>query len=75
LAFFLSGFSVCINETSLTGESEPVNVSELNPFLLSGTKAQNGSCKMLLTTVGMRTQWYKLMATLSEVEMVKLPCR
>ena len=66
---------MCINETSLTGESEPVNVSELNPFLLSGTKAQNGSCKMLLTTVGMRTQWYKLMATLSEVEMVKLPCR
>jgi len=63
---FLSGFSVCINESSLTGESEPVNVSDLNPFLLSGTKVQDGSCKMLVTTVGMRTQWGKLMATLSE---------
>ncbi|XP_057728658.1 calcium-transporting ATPase 1 [Arachis stenosperma] len=63
---FVSGFSLLINESSLTGESEPVNVSNLNPFLLSGTKVQDGSCKMLVTTVGMRTQWGKLMATLSE---------
>ncbi|MQM03489.1 hypothetical protein Taro_036272 [Colocasia esculenta] len=63
---FVSGFSVLINESSLTGESEPVMVSAENPFLLSGTKVQDGSCKMLVTTVGMRTQWGKLMATLSE---------
>ncbi|XP_021832591.1 calcium-transporting ATPase 1-like [Prunus avium] len=63
---FVSGFSVLINESSLTGESEPVNVNSVNPFLLSGTKVQDGSCKMLVTTVGMRTQWGKLMATLSE---------
>ncbi|KAF4368665.1 hypothetical protein F8388_003366 [Cannabis sativa] len=63
---FLSGFSVVINESSLTGESEPVNANSQNPFLLSGTKVQDGSCKMLVTTVGMRTQWGKLMATLSE---------
>jgi Ca2+-transporting ATPase len=63
---FVSGFSVLINESSLTGESEPVNVNFCNPFLLSGTKVQDGSCKMLVTTVGMRTQWGKLMATLSE---------
>ncbi|KAI3722694.1 hypothetical protein L2E82_33736 [Cichorium intybus] len=63
---FLSGFSVSIDESSLTGESEPIMVSTENPFLLSGTKVQDGSCKMLVTTVGMRTQWGKLMATLSE---------
>ncbi|TYH65035.1 hypothetical protein ES332_D06G028900v1 [Gossypium tomentosum] len=63
---FISGFSVLINESSLTGESEPVSVNSRNPFLLSGTKVQDGSCKMLVTTVGMRTQWGKLMATLSE---------
>ncbi|XWS24120.1 hypothetical protein CRYUN_Cryun28dG0073500 [Craigia yunnanensis] len=63
---FISGFSVLINESSLTGESEPVNVNAANPFLLSGTKVLDGSCKMLVTTVGMRTQWGKLMATLSE---------
>ncbi|CAA2956056.1 calcium-transporting ATPase 2, plasma membrane-type [Olea europaea subsp. europaea] len=63
---FLSGFSVLIDESSLTGESEPVMVGAENPFLLSGTKVQDGSCKMLVTTVGMKTQWGKLMATLSE---------
>ncbi|XP_004511843.1 calcium-transporting ATPase 2, plasma membrane-type-like [Cicer arietinum] len=63
---FVSGFSVLIDESSLTGESEPVVVNTENPFLLSGTKVQDGSCKMLVTTVGMRTQWGKLMATLSE---------
>lgn len=63
---FVSGFSVSIDESSLTGESEPVMVSAENPFMLSGTKVQDGSCKMLVTTVGMRTQWGKLMATLSE---------
>ncbi|KAG6594975.1 Calcium-transporting ATPase 2, plasma membrane-type, partial [Cucurbita argyrosperma subsp. sororia] len=63
---FVSGFSVLIDESSLTGESEPVMVSAESPFLLSGTKVQDGSCKMMITTVGMRTQWGKLMATLSE---------
>lgn len=63
---FISGFSLSINESSLTGESEPVMVNVQNPFMLSGTKVQDGSCKMLVTTVGMRTQWGKLLATLSE---------
>ncbi|XP_071701692.1 calcium-transporting ATPase 2, plasma membrane-type-like isoform X2 [Rutidosis leptorrhynchoides] len=63
---FVSGFAVSIDESSLTGESEPVMVSAENPWLMSGTKVQDGSCKMLVTTVGMRTQWGKLMATLSE---------
>ncbi|URE13269.1 Ca2+-ATPase N terminal autoinhibitory domain [Musa troglodytarum] len=63
---FISGFSLLIDESSLTGESEPVVVNSDNPFLLSGTKVRDGSCKMLVTTVGMRTQWGKLMATLSE---------
>ncbi|XP_076922400.1 calcium-transporting ATPase 2, plasma membrane-type-like isoform X5 [Bidens hawaiensis] len=63
---FISGFAVSIDESSLTGESEPVMVSAENPWLMSGTKVQDGSCKMLVTTVGMQTQWGKLMATLSE---------
>ncbi|KAJ7958255.1 Calcium-transporting ATPase [Quillaja saponaria] len=63
---FVAGFSLLINESSLTGESEPVNITAASPFLLSGTKVQDGTCKMLVTTVGMRTQWGKLLATLTE---------
>ncbi|PKI42842.1 hypothetical protein CRG98_036640 [Punica granatum] len=63
---FISGYSLLIDESSLSGESEPVNVYEDRPFLLSGTKVQDGSGKMLVTTVGMKTEWGKLMETLGE---------
>ncbi|MCO5567347.1 hypothetical protein L7F22_021037 [Adiantum nelumboides] len=63
---FVSGNSLTIDESSLTGESEPVHPSAEKPFLLSGTMVQNGEGKMLVTAVGMRTEWGKLMAKLSE---------
>ncbi|CAL5330671.1 unnamed protein product [Camellia sinensis] len=63
---FISGYSLSIDESSLSGESEPVDVEKERPFLLSGTKVQDGSGKMLVTSVGMRTEWGRLMVTLSE---------
>lgn len=63
---YISGYSLLIDESSLSGESEPVNINEERPFLLAGTKVQDGSGKMLVTTVGMRTEWGKLMETLNE---------
>nr|GMD90566.1 putative calcium-transporting ATPase 11, plasma membrane-type [Ipomoea batatas] len=63
---FISGYSLQVDQSSLSGESVPVNIHEKRPFLLSGTKVQGGSAKMLVTTVGMRTEWGKLMGTLSE---------
>ncbi|OVA07295.1 Cation-transporting P-type ATPase [Macleaya cordata] len=63
---FISGYSLSIDESSLSGESEPVNVDQEKPFLLSGTKVQDGSGKMLVTSVGMRTEWGRLMETLNE---------
>ncbi|KAI3471352.1 hypothetical protein Pfo_030716 [Paulownia fortunei] len=63
---FVSGHNLLIDQSSLTGESVPINIYEKRPFLLSGTKVQDGSGKMLVTTVGMRTEWGKLMETLSE---------
>ncbi|CAN1813830.1 Calcium-transporting ATPase 4, plasma membrane-type [Linum perenne] len=62
----VSGHSLSVDESSLSGESEPVDVSINRPFLLSGTKVQDGSGKMLVTAVGMRTEWGRLMVTLSE---------
>ncbi|XXG41341.1 hypothetical protein AAC387_Pa01g1822 [Persea americana] len=63
---FISGYSLLIDESSLSGESEPAHVQKENPFLLAGTKVQDGSAKMLVTSVGMRTEWGKLMETLSQ---------
>ncbi|CAI0439670.1 unnamed protein product [Linum tenue] len=63
---FISGYSLVIDESSLSGESEPVNIDKSKPFLLSGTKVQDGSGKMLVTAVGMRTEWGKLMETLND---------
>ncbi|KAK1370466.1 Calcium-transporting ATPase [Heracleum sosnowskyi] len=63
---FISGYSLTVDESSLSGESEPVHVDVKKPFLLSGTKVQDGSGKMLVTSVGMMTEWGRLMLTLSE---------
>lgn len=63
---FVSGYNLLIDQSSLTGESVPINIHEKRPFLLAGTKVQDGSGKMLVSTVGMRTEWGKLMETLSE---------
>lgn len=63
---FISGYNLLIDESSLTGESDYVHMDEEKPFLLAGTKVQDGSAKMLVTAVGMKTEWGKLMETLSE---------
>ena len=63
---FISGYSLSIDESSLSGESEAVNVNQQKPFLLSGTTVQDGSAKMLVISVGMRTEWGRLMDTLNE---------
>lgn len=39
---FMSGYSMLIDESSLTGESEPIMVTDDNPYLLSRNKVQDG---------------------------------
>jgi Ca2+-transporting ATPase len=63
---YIHGYSLLIDESCLSGESEPVYISQDKPFILAGTKVQDGSAKMLVTAVGMRTEWGRLMSTLSE---------
>ncbi|KAK9075890.1 hypothetical protein SSX86_004219 [Deinandra increscens subsp. villosa] len=63
---FISGYTLLVDESSLTGESDYVQIDENKPFLLAGTKIQDGSAKMLVTAVGMKTEWGRLMETLSE---------
>ncbi|GAB2295561.1 Alpha carbonic anhydrase 4 [Dionaea muscipula] len=70
---FVSGYDLLIDQSSLTGESEPVYVHKEKPFLLSGTNVQDGSGKMLVTSVGMRTEWGRLMAILDEGNVDETP--
>ena len=50
----------------MTGESEPQHKDHENPFLQAGCKVQDGSARLLVTGVGMKTQWGHLMATLGD---------
>ncbi|ONM34715.1 calcium-transporting ATPase 1, plasma membrane-type [Zea mays] len=63
---YIDGYSLVVDESSLSGESEPVHMSSAKPFLLGGTKVHDGSARMLVTAVGMRTEWGNLMETLSQ---------
>ncbi|KAF2313901.1 hypothetical protein GH714_020431 [Hevea brasiliensis] len=55
---FIGGHSLQVDESSMTGESENVQVNHNeNPFLFSGTKVADGYGRMLVTSVGMNTTW------------------
>ncbi|KAJ7954820.1 Calcium-transporting ATPase [Quillaja saponaria] len=63
---FLDGHSLQVDESSMTGESDHVEVNgSQNPFLFSGTKVVDGYAKMVVTSVGMSTTWGELMSSIS----------
>lgn len=62
----ISGHSLAIDESSMTGESKIVNKDSKEPFLMSGCKVADGSGTMLVTSVGTNTEWGLLMASISE---------
>ncbi|KAL8479739.1 hypothetical protein ACS0TY_026611 [Phlomoides rotata] len=61
------GHSLAIDESSMTGESKIVNKDPTkSPFLMSGCKVADGYGSMLITSVGINTEWGLLMASISE---------
>ncbi|THF99873.1 hypothetical protein TEA_021103 [Camellia sinensis var. sinensis] len=60
------GHSLAIDESSMTGESKTVDKSSKAPFLMSGCKVADGCGTMLVTSVGINTEWGLLMASISE---------
>lgn len=62
----ISGHSLSVDESSLTGEVKPVNKDLKAPFLMSGCKVADGYGNMLVTSVGINTEWGLLMASISE---------
>lgn len=62
----VEGHSLSIDESTMTGESLPVKKDKSRPFLLSGCKVQDGQGTMLVTGVGLNTEWGQVMASISE---------
>ncbi|KAG2722223.1 hypothetical protein I3760_02G119300 [Carya illinoinensis] len=62
---FLDGHSLQVDESSMTGESEHVEVNCSHPFLVSGTKVADGYARMLVTSVGMNTTWGEMMSSIN----------
>ncbi|XP_047334894.1 putative calcium-transporting ATPase 13, plasma membrane-type [Impatiens glandulifera] len=62
----VEGHSLCLDESSRTGESEHVEINEeTNPFLFSGTKVADGYGKMMVASVGMNTTWGEMMSLMN----------
>ncbi|KAM1192202.1 hypothetical protein ACFX2G_012803 [Malus domestica] len=63
---FLRGHSLRVDESSMTGESEHVEVNGgQNPFLFSGTKVVDGHGEFLVASVGMNSTWGEMMSLIS----------
>ncbi|XVF38309.1 hypothetical protein REPUB_Repub20aG0090100 [Reevesia pubescens] len=63
---FLDGHSFQVDESSMTRESDHVEVNRSqNPFLFSGTKVADGYSRMLVTSVGMNTTWGQIMSQIN----------
>ncbi|KAL1539715.1 Calcium-transporting ATPase 12, plasma membrane-type [Salvia divinorum] len=63
---FVEGHSFQVDESSMTGESDHVEVdSKRHPFLLSGSKVADGYGKMVVVSVGMDTAWGEMMSSIT----------
>ncbi|XVF60156.1 hypothetical protein PTKIN_Ptkin08bG0021400 [Pterospermum kingtungense] len=54
---FVHGQPLRVDESSLTGVIDLIEIDGQNPFLFSGTKVADGQGRMLATLVGMNTTW------------------
>ncbi|GAU35731.1 hypothetical protein TSUD_259060 [Trifolium subterraneum] len=62
----ITSHSLAIDESSMTGESKIVHKDHKAPFFMSGCKVADGVGVMLVTGVGINTEWGLLMASISE---------
>ncbi|KAG2696622.1 hypothetical protein I3760_07G066200 [Carya illinoinensis] len=60
---FLEGHSLEVDESSMTGEIDLIEIYERSPFMLSGAKVTDGFGFMLVTSVGMNTAWGRMMSS------------
>ncbi|CAL9245278.1 unnamed protein product [Arabidopsis halleri] len=71
---FLDGHSLQVDESSMTGESDHLEVNHKdNPFLFSGTKIVDGFAQMLVVSVGMSTTWGQTMSSINQDSSERTP--
>ncbi|OWM71611.1 hypothetical protein CDL15_Pgr005798 [Punica granatum] len=71
---FLNGHSLHVDESSMTGEGDHVEVNQSsNPFLVSGTEVADGHARMIVTSVGMNTMWGEMMSSVNHDEIEQTP--
>ncbi|XP_060218175.1 putative calcium-transporting ATPase 13, plasma membrane-type [Lycium barbarum] len=71
---FLDGHSLQVDESSMTGESDHVQINETqNPFLVCGTKVMDGYGRMLVTSVGKNNAWGQMMCTVTDDKNEQTP--
>eukprot|EP00761_Pharyngomonas_kirbyi_P011758 gb/GECH01011784.1/.p1 GENE.gb/GECH01011784.1/~~gb/GECH01011784.1/.p1 ORF type:complete len:1002 (+),score=264.50 gb/GECH01011784.1/:1-3006(+) len=63
---FIEGFNLQADESVMTGETEMVHHSPENPFMLSGCQISDGVGNMLVTSVGVNTEWGQTMQNLKK---------
>ncbi|KAI7747087.1 hypothetical protein M8C21_002523 [Ambrosia artemisiifolia] len=69
----ISGHSLAIDESSMTGESKIITKDDKYPFLMSGCMVADGYGTMLATSVGTNTEWGSLMSSISEDNSEETP--
>lgn len=63
----VDGHSLVVDEASLTGESDPIKKNpEEDPWCRSGTQVSEGSGRILVSAVGLQSEWGKTMALVGE---------
>ncbi|GAA0151218.1 primary active transporter [Lithospermum erythrorhizon] len=58
--------ALSIDESSMTGETRAVRKDQERPFLMAGCKVSDGAGSMLVTAVGVNTEWGLLLTTIAE---------
>ena len=57
--------SIKVNESKMTGESIDIKKDFYSPFLSGGTEVREGQCIMLVTAVGIRSAYGRILAALA----------
>jgi len=64
---FIPGLEeITVDQSSLTGEPDPIIKNNDRPFLYCGCLATKGSCNMLVLAVGVNTEWGRTMAMMPD---------